>query len=246
MQKRTILFGSYNTAEHGWTLSGCTLSAPEQKTQYIEKTGGDGSWDLSTVMTDGIPRYKDRTLTVTLECSKGTRDDREDLINEMVNSLDGLTWRVVLPDRPQHFLSARLHVAVDFNTPAYAQVTVTGMCEPWLYAERETVVPVRAVEQDPAAPNPETLKRVNIHNRGRKAVIPLLTVSNGTYINLRMTPNISYDVQLVNDTNSGQYSENTNSTTYQWPGLVLMPGLNEFYIDGDAVLTLTYREAVLR
>ena len=77
MQKRTARIGGYDTAVYGWTLTGCELRAPEQKTNYVERTGGDGSWDLSTVMTGGVPRYKDRTLTITLENSQGDRADRE-------------------------------------------------------------------------------------------------------------------------------------------------------------------------
>jgi hypothetical protein len=56
MQKRTMIFGSYNTAEHGWTLGQWKLSDPVQKTNYVERTGGDGSWGLSTAHSNGIPR----------------------------------------------------------------------------------------------------------------------------------------------------------------------------------------------
>ena len=140
MEKRSATIGGYVTADHGWTLAGVSLTAPEQKTNYIEKTGGDGSWDLSTVMTDGIPRYKNRTLTVTLENSQGPREDREALISDLVNQLDGLEHRIELPDHPDHFLVGRVHVSVEYSTLAHARVVITGTVEPWFYKNFETVV----------------------------------------------------------------------------------------------------------
>ena len=219
MQKRTIKFGSYDTAEHGWTLGLWTLTAPEQKTNYVEKSGGDGSWDLSTAHTDGIPRYRDRTLTVPLECSEGTREDREELINEMVNTLDGLEWKVTLPDRPDHYLFGRLHVAVDYSDLAHAMVTVTGTVEPWLYKSRETVVELTATD---------TTQTAHIRNSGRRAVVPRLT----------STGSIKVKFEGV--------SAELAAGSYEWPALLLRPGLHELEYRGLGALTITYREAVLR
>lgn len=228
MQKRTMILGPYNTAEHGWTLGPWTLTDPEQKTNYVEKSGGDGSWDLSTAQTGGIPRYKNRTLTVPLECSEGTRESREELINDMVNTLDGLEWKVVLPDRPDYYIFGRLHVAVNYSDLAHAKVTVTGTVEPWLYRERETIVELDA----PITASTETAT-FYLWNRGRKVVTPLLTV-NGV-------ASLSF---------GGVHTQLTTGT-YKWPALQLVPGENALIYMGSMsgvgeTLTLTYREAVLR
>lgn len=228
MQKRTTILGSYNTAEHGWTLTGWVLSDPEQKTNYVERTGGDGSWDLSTAQTDGIPRYKNRTLTVTLEHSKGTREDREVLINEMVNTLDGLEWKIVPPDRPDYYLFGRLHVAVNYSDKAHAMVTVTGNVEPWLYSARETIVELTA----PITISTETTN-FSLWNRGRKVVTPLLTVNGVARLTFK-----------------GVHTSLTTGS-YKWPALQLAPGENILNYTGSTggineTLTLTYREAVLR
>ena len=228
MQKRTALLGNYDTAAHGWTLTGCVLSDPEQKTQYIEKSGGDGSWDLSTVHTDGIPRYKNRNLTITLECSVGTRDDREETIQEMVNTLDGLEWQVVLPDRPDHYLYGRLHVAVNYSDLAHAMVTVTGVVEPWFYSKRETIVELKA----PITASTDAATFF-LWNRGRKVVTPVLDVQGTAHLTF------------------GSVGTNLTTGTYEWPALQLMPGENKLIYTGSyggvgETLTLTYREAVLR
>ena len=229
MEKRTALLGNYDTASNGWTLTGCFLSDPEQKTQYIEKSGGDGSWDLSTVLTDGIPRYKDRDLTITLECSEGTRESREEIIRDMVNTLDGLEWHIVLPDRTEHYLVGRLHVAVNYSDLAHAMVTVTGVVEPWFYAAQETVV----VLNEPITVSTDAAT-FTVWNRGRKAVTPRLDVKGTASLNFN--------------------GNKTNLTTgsYVWPALQLLPGENTLMYTGSSTsnpgetLTLTYREAVLR
>ena len=220
MTKRGITIGAYSTAAHGWTLTGCVLSAPEQKTNYIEKTAGDGSWDLSTAMTDGIPRYKVRTLAATLECSEGTRADRLTLVAEMINQLDGLTWQIVLPDHPQHYLVGRVHVAEDYNDNAHAAVTVTAHVEPWLYKAQETTFSLTATEDE---------KTVVLPNGGRKVLVPLLTVTGSVLL--------KYGAASISLTNAG---------SYEWPTLLLTPGNHTLTYSGNGALVVRYREAVLR
>lgn len=219
MIKRSIRIGSCDTAAHGWTLAACKLSDPEQKVNYVEKSGGDGSWDLSTVLTDGIPRYKNRTLTVSLECSEGTRDDRERLINELINEHDGMERKIVLPDRPDYYLRGRIHIAVDRSTLAHAVLTISGTCEPWLYRARETVVERQATSE---------VQTEYIYNRGRRAVVPVLTV----------TGNVSLTFQGASVT--------LNTGAFEWTALLLTPGQNKLEYSGDGLLTITFREAVLR
>lgn len=220
MTKRTILFGQYDTAGHGWTLAGWKLSDPDQKTKYVDKTGGDGAWDWSTVMTDGLPRYKDRSLTVTLECSEGTRADREELISGMVNQLDGLEWEITLPDHPNHYLEGRLHVAENYSDLAHASVTVKGTCRPWLYKKKQTVVTLPPVTTD---------QTYNLTNAGRLALVPALNVSGG---NVRLKY-AGASIEL-------------SAGTYEWPVLLLTPGTHTITYQGTGTLTITYREAVLR
>lgn len=228
LKKRTIRLGDYDTAVNGWTLTGWTLTDPEQKTNYVEKTGGDGSWNLSTVLSGGVPRYYDRTLTVTLENSQGTRADREREISRMVNRLDGLEWSIVLPDHPDHYLIGTVHVAVNYSDLAHAMVTVTATCQPWLYRSRETVRVIDA----PITSSTEAATFF-IWNDGRKVVTPVLTVKGTAHLTFQ-----------------GNRTDLTTGT-YEWPALQLAPGENELVYTGSygatgETLTLTYREAVLR
>lgn len=228
MEKRTVLLGDYNTADYGWTLGPWKLSDPEQKTTYVEKLGGDGSWDLSTVLTGGAPRYQNRQLVIPLENSQGTRAEREDLINEMVNLLDGFEWHIVLPDRPDYYLVGRLHVAVDYNDLAHAKVTVTGTCEPWFYYKDERVVVLDA----PITISTETAT-FNLWNGGRKVVVPRLDVKGVARLTFKTS------------------ATSLEEGTWTWAPLQLQPGWNSLVYTGSYAgvnesLTLTWREAVLR
>lgn len=219
MQKRKILIGEYDTAANGWTLTGWKLSDAEQKTKYIEKVNGDGSWDMSTALTDGIPKYKDRSLSITLECSEGTRLEREETIRYMINLLDGVRWPIYLPDDEHHYIVGRVHVVREYNDLAHAAVTVTAVCEPWKYANSETVVALTAAT---------TKKTVTLYNRGKRAVVPTLKVT-GTSVLLEY----------------GTASKALSAGTYQWTDLLLTTGSHLLTYSGTGSVVVSYREAVL-
>ena len=219
MVKRTIAFGTYDTAANGWTLTGWQLSPAEQKTNFVERTGGDGSWDLSTALTDGQPRYYDRTLTVTLEHSGGDRLNREAIIRQMVNQLDGQRLNIELPDDPFHYITGRLHVAREYNDPAHAAVTVTAVCSPWKYSTPETTVTLTAATSK---------KTAQLVNNGRLAVVPTLTVTGSSVL-----------VEF------GNLSKALGAGTHQLPDLLLTSGTHTLTYSGTGTLAIKYREAVL-
>lgn len=219
MSKRTVRIGDYDTAAHGWTLNVCKLADPELKENFVDKVCGDGSWNLTTALTGGIPRYKSRPLQLRLECSEGSRDDREVTINELVNGYDGMELQIVLPDRPDHYLISQIKIAVEYNDLAHAAVQISGTCEPWLYKSMESVFELTATE---------TSQTQMLHNSGRRAVVPRLAVTG--QVELR------YDV----------FTTKLSDGVYDWSALLLTPGLHELEYSGDGSLVITYREAVLR
>lgn len=221
MAKRKIVFGTYDTAANGWTLAGWRLSDAVQKTNYVDKPGGDGSWDLSTAQTDGIPRYNDRELTVALECSEWDRLAREDVIRQMVNQLDGMRMDIELPDDILHHLNGRIHVVREYNDLAHAAVTVTATCQPWKFANIETVVNLTAST---------TAQKAQLVNVGRRAVVPTLKVT-GTNASVQLT--------------YGASTLTMAAGTHRWPELLLTPGTHEITYKGTGALAISYREAVL-
>ena len=221
MEKRKIIFGDYDTAAHGWTLAAWQLSPAEQKTNFVDKPGGDGSWDLSTALTDGLPRYYDRELSATLELSTGDRLSRETIIREMVNSLDGMRVDITLPDDPDHYVTGRLHVAREYNDMAHAAVTVTATCNPWRYNVSPTEKTLTAET---------TEKTISLNNPGRLAVVPEITVIGS-----------SANVTLK----YGTYTVTLGAGSYILPDLLLLPGSHALTYSGTGTIKLSYRGAVL-
>lgn len=218
MEKRRTIIGTYNTARH-WTLSQFDLGETVQQTNFVEVPGGI-PLDMSTTLTDGEPSYSSRKLTVRLECSEGTRADRERWIAEMVNGLDGYRLDIVPPDRPAYYLTGRVHVKKDYNDPAHASVTVTATCDPWLYNATERAYQLTAA----------TSKRTQVlTNGGRRSVVPQLVVT-GSSILLEW----------------GTMSQALGAGTYLLPALWLRPGDTLLTYSGSGTVKITYREAVLQ
>lgn len=223
MVKRTLVLGDYDTARDGlWTLSALTLSDPEYQSKFTEIPGRDGPLDQSTVLTDGIPRYGSRTLTATLESSEGTREEREVRISKMINALDGRRMNIIHPDHPQHYLTGRVSVQYGYNDMAHGAVTVTAICDPWLYATIERMYTVEASE---------TVQLLGLNNDGRRIVYPEVTVSGE-----------GASVLLV----YGDTSVTLAAGTYKLTGLTLNPGVTPVNYSGAGTIQITYREAVLR
>lgn len=219
MEKRKIVFGSYNTAAQGWTLTNWSLGDPQYKSNMVDVPGGDGSIDLSAVLTDGEPRYGDRPLTATFESSNGTRLEREAAIDTMRNWLDGWSVNIELPDDPTHYITGRLHVAKLYSDMAHASVQVTATCQPWRYAVDETRVILTAGEDEQTA---------TLINQGRRSVVPLIEIQGGP-VTLKF----------------GTASWALGAGTYALPDITLKQGEAQLVYSGTGTVTLTYREAVL-
>lgn len=224
MQKRKIIIGTYDTALEGlWTLAAWTLGDAEQSTNYVSVPGHSGLLDLSTVLTDGEPHYGSRSFEAVLESSEGTRLEREERINYMVNRLDGWRFNIILPDDPQHYINGRVRIEKLYNDLAHASVRVTATCDTWRYNNSETVVGLIATETEQVA---------SLVNSGRCSVVPTITVEGGS---VRLTFNTG----------------NTENTWALGPGehilgdIYLKTGSVPLRYSGSGQITLKYREAVL-
>lgn len=226
MQKRGMIFDTYDTAARGWTLTpGWKLSPAEQKTKFVDKPNGDGAWDLSTALSDGVPRYNDRNLTAIFECSDGDRLTRETKIREWINLLDGMRVKITLPDDQDRYIIGRLHIAKEYNDLAHAAVKVTAVCEPWKYSKEETIVRLTASTSEQSKV---------LSNNGRKVLLPTLEVT-GTNAAFKIIQHLSTHSLAVT----------LSAGTYTRPDLLIPPGDKVINYLGTGVLAITYREAVL-
>lgn len=222
MKKRGLLIGNYDTSQR-WTLAGWELSRAEQFTRYVNVPGRrKGQLDLSGALTDGDPVYEQRTLTAVLECSEGTRLERKQWIDDMINELDGLQQNIVLPDDPHHYVVGRVSVTPLYNDTAHASVQVDAVCEPWRYNLAETVVVLKATE---------TAQTERLTNRGRMAFLQTVTVTGED-------ANVLLDFGFVSRSlSAGSFTE--------LAGLCLPKGDTLLTYSGHGTVYITYREAVL-
>lgn len=218
MQKRELILGEYHTAAKGWTLCELTLSAPEQQTYIINVPGG-APIDASTALTDGEPAYNNRELYARLENSEGTRMDRERLVSELVNALDGYLVRITLPDDPGHYITGRVRVEKEYNDPAHASVIITATCDPWLYNITERIYRLKATT---------TTQAVHLINDGRLALVPRVVVTGGSV--------------TLGDAN---HTQELSEGSWLVPWIYLRRGTTPITYSGTGTVEIVYREAVL-
>lgn len=219
---RKIVFGSYDTwTDWGLTLTGWKLSDPEYKSNFVSVPGRDGDLDLSTALTDGQPRYKNRNLTSTFERSTGTREERQRVFDAIVNALDGRRVNIILPDDDMHFITGRLHVAVDYNDLAHGALKITGICEPWRQAAVVKTTTLKASSK---------VQTTNLTNDGRRLLVPTVVVSGA-----------GASVALTFGTSTWTLA----GGTYNLPDMQLQAGDNSLSYSGTGTVQITRREAVL-
>ena len=224
MQKRTIVIGTYDTARDGlWVLSALTLGKAVAHENYTDVPGHSGPLDLSTVLTDGEPYYQGRQFEAVLESSEGTRLEREQRIDQMVNQLDGWRFNITLPDDPLHYINGRVSVEKLYNDPAHASVRVMATCDPWRYNNSETVVGLIATTAE---------QTTSLINTGRLSVVPNIMVTGG-------------DVRLVFQANGEERSWALSPGEYILSDIYLKTGSAPLRYSGTGQITLRYREAVL-
>lgn len=224
MQKRKIIIGTYDTAVEGlWTLASWAFSKAVAHESYADVPGHSGPLDLSTALTDGEPYYGSREFDAVLESSEGTRLEREERINQMINKLDGLRFNITLPDDPLHYISGRVRVEKLYNDPVHASVRVSATCDPWRHNNSQTVVGVVATS---------TVKTVSLVNNGRLSVIPRVKITGGP-VNLEYT------------SDGTTKTWNLNAGEYTLVDIYIKTGSATVTYSGTGSVTFTYREAVL-
>lgn len=219
MNKRQLILNDYKTAENGlFTLASCKITKASQVQNFVSVPGRFSPLDLSTILTDGEPYYGNAGLEAVLESSEGTREERQERIEQMVNALDGYNVVIIHPDHPGHYMIGRVQVAPQYNDLVHCSVAVTAVCEPWLYNAEETKVTVALTS---------TAKTIELTNSGRLASVPTIDVTG--------------EATLV----YGELTQTLSSGSYQLPDIYLTPGTHSLSCKGSGSVSFTYREGVL-
>ena len=215
---RGVKFGDYHTADDwGLILNAKVINTPAPKYVKISVDGRDGDLNLSRTLT-GDMKYNNREASFTFLVTDGSQEEREELINEIVNLIHGNELQIIEPDDPDHFLLGECSVNSIQNTKSYGSFIVSADCEPYRYAIEEIRRTITASA---------TASNVVLTNSGRKTLIPTVTVT-GT-VNLTI----------------GTTKVSLGAGTYKLTSLILKPGSNVVGVSGSGSITFTYREGVI-
>lgn len=228
---RSMTFGNVNTWDD-WKLiqNAKTLTPPVPKTNYISVPGRDGDIDVTQAFSDDV-YYESRTASFTYLLTDGTREEREELLHEIIGKLNGRKMRIIdEDDYPGYYMEGRFTVGKYFNNAAYGQVAITAKCAPWRYSLR----PVRSlVYVHPAATVFTT------RNRGMKTAIPAFTAYSAQDVPVGITfNNEQYELDAG-------YGGDDYGVARQLPEIRFRPGVNQVSLTGSGYVYIEHYEAIL-
>lgn len=215
---RGVKFGDYHTYED-WKLilNAKNISPPSPKIVKVQVDGRDGDINLSRTLT-GEMKYENREASFTFLVTEGSQEEREELINSIVNLLHGNELKIIEPDDLDHYLIGEIVVTKTTNDKAYGTIEISADLEPYRYSISEVNRTITASE---------TKVDVVLNNTGRKTVTPTLTVDG--VVNLEF----------------GSSSASLETGTYKLSNLNLRSGATVVTISGTGFVVFTYREAVI-
>lgn len=215
---RGVQFGEFHTADDwGLILNTKDIKTPTRKIVKVSVDGRDGDINLSRALT-GEMRYSNREASFTFLLTDGSYEEREELIDEIINSIDGYELQIIDPDKPDYYLVGECGVSDVVNNKAYGSFKITADCEPYYYAKNETrrVIELSTTEID-----------INLTNSGRKTLSPTVIVEGEARVGY------------------GATSTALSTGSYKLTSLYLRKGVTTVTLSGSGSITFVYREAVL-
>lgn len=215
---RGVQFGEFHTADDwGLILNSKDIKTPTRKIVKVSVDGRDGDINLSRALT-GEMRYNNREASFTFLVTEGSYEEREELLDEIRNNIDGYELQIIDPDKPDYYLVGECGVSDVVNNKAYGSFKITADCEPYYYAKNETrrVVTLTATDTE-----------INLTNKGRKTLSPTVIVEGEATIGY------------------GATVETLGTGTYKLTSLYMRKGVTTVTVRGSGSVTFVYREAVL-
>jgi hypothetical protein len=155
---------SYN--DFGLILISKNIPPPEPKLISIDIPGGDGSIDLSTVLTNGEMKYKNRLLLFELVITDSLAN-KELRKSEIYNFLHGKNMKIILDWDEDFYYFGRTFVSEINDSRGVAILKIQVDAEPYKYDISETFHDI----------NVNGFEAVDITNK-KMRVIPTFECSN--------------------------------------------------------------------
>jgi hypothetical protein len=140
MVMKGVLFDEkHSYTDFGLVLNSKEIGLPEPKTYIIDVPCADGSLDLSTALTGGEIKYKNRLIKLNFTVLKPW-NQLEILRSTIANHLHGKIMKVIFDADYDFFYTGRCRIT-SFNTSVIpATVTIEMDAEPYKYDIHETVI----------------------------------------------------------------------------------------------------------
>lgn len=176
----TVYFGEQSTDDWGLKLYDFQLSQPEAQTAYVDVPFRDGPLDFSTTLTNGIVRYKNRTLTMGFDFL-GDWPQWMATVSQVNNALLGQKLRIRTQMDPDYYYLGRCSVSSTKESFAIGSITVTATCDPYKYKLSPTVKEFDVSgslsvtlpnERMPAVPTVTTDAEITVQFGGSTIVFP--------------------------------------------------------------------------
>ena len=208
-----VLFDEkHSYSDFGLVLNSKDISLPEPKTYIIDVPCADGSLDLSTALTGGDIKYKNRTIKLDFTVLKPW-NQLEILRSTIANHLHGKVMKVIFDADFDSYYTGRCRITSFNSSSVPATLTIEIDAEPYKYNVEETVI-FETVSGE---------KTIYIDEQLMK-VVPTITVSN--------------DMTLTYKTKLHQLYVGANII----PDIMLYSAEhNELTFNGNGDVTITFR-----
>lgn len=144
--------GKHSFTDYGLYMAPKTIPLPDPKTNTVSVEGSDGQLDLSTVLTDGDVKFKNRTLELSFHA---IGDGWRTKLDAFAAAVHGQRMQVVFDDDTAHYFYGRVTVDDVDDQKAYGTIKVKVDADPYRYEVAETTVS-KAVSGSGTASLPNT------------------------------------------------------------------------------------------
>lgn len=198
-------------------LSSVRISPAEPKTTLIDKSGGDGSLDLSEA--HGEIKFYDRECSFVFTVSPADEMTFDEKVSQVSGLLNGRKCKNITLDRDSdYYYFGRIRVDDYLQDKHLKQIIIGATVYPYKHKQDITVFTAALTEAE---------KTITLKN-GRKSVVPEITCtdSNTTVI-----------------FGGGTYT--LNAGTHKILDIRLTMGNNVMKVSGSGTITITYQEGEL-
>lgn len=122
---------TYNDWKLGWV--GVTIDFPEAKTYLVDLPGGNGSIDLTTALTGGDVKYKERNISLEFDLKDEDFVYWADIITDIADYLHGQRLKIILDIDTTFYYYGRLMLDTEKTDKAESKIVLSGSVDPYKY-----------------------------------------------------------------------------------------------------------------